>query len=132
MNAKKSVLSIGLQPTLIDYADPAYAAFPGMTAEKVQGGLDKDIATLTALGYDAKLCLTDFGATAEAMIRTSLQEKRYDCVVIGAGVGTIGQNFLLFEKMLNVVHEGAPQARLCFNTGPFDTAEAVKRWCPIE
>lgn len=132
MNAKKSVLSIGLQPTLIDYADPAYAAFPGMTAEKVQGGLDKDIATLTALGYDAKLCLTDFGATAEAMIRASLQEKRYDCVVIGAGVRTIGKNFLLFEKMLNVVHEGAPQARLCFNTGPFDTAEAVKRWCPID
>ena len=132
MNAKKSVLSIGLQPTLIDYADPAYAAFPGMTAEKVQGGLDKDIATLTALGYDAKLCLTDFGATAEAMIRASRQEKRYDCVVIGAGVRTIGKNFLLFEKMLNVVHEGAPQARLCFNTGPFDTAEAVKRWCPID
>lgn len=132
MNAKKSVLSIGLQPTLIAYADPAYAAFPGMTAEKVQGGLDKDIATLTALGYDAKLCLTDFGATAEAMIRASLQEKRYDCVVIGAGVRTIGKNFLLFEKMLNVVHEGAPQARLCFNTGPFDTAEAVKRWCPID
>ncbi len=132
MNAKKSVLSIGLQPTLIDYADPAYAAFPGMTAEKVQGGLDKDIATLTALGYDAKLCLTDFGATAEAMIRASLQEKRYDCVVIGAGVRTIGKNFLPFEKMLNVVHEGAPQARLCFNTGPFDTAEAVKRWCPID
>ena len=130
MNAKKSVLSIGLQPTLIDYADPAYAAFPGMTAEKVQGGLDKDIATLTALGYDAKLCLTDFGATAEAMIRASLQEKRYDCVVIGAGVRTIGKNFLLFEKMLNVVHEGAPQARLCFNT--FTCAFGWRWWLRLQ
>jgi len=131
MTSKKFVLSVGLQPQLIDFADPAYAAFPGMTAEKVQGGLDKDIAALNALGYDAKLCLTDFGETAEDVIRATLQQRRYDCVVIGAGVRTIGKNFLLFEKMLNVVHEHAPQARICFNTGPFDTAEAVQRWCSI-
>ena len=132
MNSTKSVLSVGLQPDLINFADPAYSAFPGMTAEKVQAGLGKDIATLTALGYDAKLCLTDFGATAEAVIRTCLQEKLYDCVVVGAGVRTVDKNFLLFEKMLNVIHEYAPQARICFNTGPFDTGEAVKRWCPID
>lgn len=131
MSSKKSVLSVGLQPQLINFTDPAYAAFPGMTAEKVQGGLDKDIAALNALGYDAKLCLTDFGETAESQIHTALAEKRYDCVVIGAGVRTIVPNFLLFEKILNVVHEHAPQARICFNTGPFDTAEAVQRWCPV-
>jgi hypothetical protein len=102
-----------------------------MTAEKVQGGLDKDIAALNALGYDAKLCLTDFGETAEAVIRATLQQQRYDCVVIGAGVRTIDKNFLLFEKVLNVVHEHAPQARICFNTGPFDTAAAVQRWCAV-
>jgi len=131
MTARKSVLSVGLQPQLINFADPAYAAFPGMTAEKVQGGLDKDIAALHTLGYDAQLCLTDFGETAEDVIRATLQKSRYDCVVIGAGVRTIGKNFLLFEKVLNVVHEHAPQARICFNTGPFDTAEAVQRWCPV-
>jgi len=131
MTSRKSVLSVGLQPQLINFADPAYAAYPGMTAEKVQGGLDKDIAALNALGYDAKLCLTDFGETAEGVIRATLQANRYDCVVIGAGVRTIDKNFLLFEKVLNVVHEHAPQARICFNTGPFDTAQAVQRWCPL-
>jgi len=131
MTSKKFVLSVGLQPQLIDFTDPAYAAFPGMTAERVQGGLDKDIAALNALGYDAKLCLTDFGETAEDVIRATLQKSRYDCVVIGAGVRTIGKNFLLFEKVLNVVHEHAPQARICFNTGPFDTAQAVQRWSPV-
>ena len=131
MTSKKSVLSVGLQPQLINFADPAYAAFPGMTAEKVQSGLDKDIAALNALGYDAKLCLTDFGETAEDVIRAALHQSRYDCVVIGAGVRTIGKNFPLFEKVLNVVHEHAPQARICFNTGPFDTAQAVQRWCPV-
>ena len=131
MTSKKTVLSVGLQPQLINFADPAYAAYPGMTAEKVQGGLDKDIAALNAMGYDAKLCLTDFGETAEAMIRAALQQKHYDCVVIGAGLRTIDKNFLLFEKLLNLVHQQAPQARICFNTGPFDTAEAVQRWCQI-
>ena len=131
MTSKKSVLSVGLQPQLINFADPAYDAFPGMTAEKVQAGLEKDIAALNALGYDAKLCLTDFGQTAEDVIRATLQKSRYDCVEIGAGVRTIGKNFLLFEKVLNVVHEHAPQARICFNTGPFDTAQAVQRWCPV-
>ena len=36
------VVLIGLEPTLIDFSDPAYAAFPGMTAAKVQAGLDAD------------------------------------------------------------------------------------------
>jgi hypothetical protein len=34
----------------------------------------------------------------------------------------------LFEKLINVVHECAPHAMLCFNTKPTDTAEAVLRW----
>ena len=66
MNAS---LSVDLQRALINFADPAYAAFPGLAAEKVQGGLDKDIAARNALGCDAKLCLTDFGETAAAVQR---------------------------------------------------------------
>jgi len=34
---------------------------------------------------------------------------------------------MLFEKLINV-HENAPQAKLCFNQLPHDTADAVKRW----
>ena len=50
------------------------------------------------------------------------------CILIGAGVRTNPSNFLLFEKLINVVHEHAPQAKLCFNQLPSDIAEAVKRW----
>ena len=50
-----SVLMVGLQPDLIDFSDPAYAAFPGMTAEKVMAGLNADQARLTSLGYDTSL-----------------------------------------------------------------------------
>jgi hypothetical protein len=48
--------------------------------------------------------------------------------MIGAGVRTNPSNLILFEKLINVVHEHAPQAKLCFNQLPSDIAEAVKRW----
>jgi hypothetical protein len=128
MTAKKSVLVIGLQPTLIDFSAPDYAAFPGLDAAKVLAALKADEDRLTSLGYDVQVCLTDFGETAEAVVLDHLKRKRFDCVLIGAGVRTIPRNFILFEKLINVVHEHAPQVRLCFNTKPSDTAEAVQRW----
>jgi len=128
MTSTKTVLSIGLEPELIDFDDVAYAAYPGMTAAKVHAGLDRDVAMLNEAGYAVELCLTDFGETAVDAVRARLQSKNFDCVVIGAGLRTIEPNFLLFEKVLNAVHEFAPQARICFNTGPHDTAAAVQRW----
>jgi len=128
MTVKKSVLVIGLQPTLIDFSAPDYAAFPGLDAAKVLAALKADEERLNSLGYDVQMCLTDFGETAEAVAIDHLKRKRFDCVLIGAGVRTIPKNFLLFEKLINVVHAHAPQAKLCFNTKPSDTAEAVQRW----
>jgi hypothetical protein len=125
-----SVLMVGLQPDLIDFSDPAYAAFPGMTAEKVMAGLNADVARLTSLGYDTSLCLVDFGATAESVLRERLGEKPVDCVMLGAGLRLIAKNTALFEKLLAVVHRTAPNAAICFNTGPTDSAEAVGRWFP--
>ena len=34
----------------------------------------------------------------------------------------------LFEKIVNLVLIHAPHARICFNTTPADTVEAVQRW----
>lgn len=121
--AKTQVLVIGLEPDFVDFS-----AMPGMSAEKVRAGLEADRARLAALGYDAELCLTDLGDTAADVVAQKLAEKSFNCVVIGAGIRTIPTYFLLFEQLLNVVHEGAPNARICFNTKPSDTAEAVQRW----
>lgn len=128
MTDKKSVLVIGLQPTLIDFSDPDYAPYPGMNAAKVLAVLEASEDRLKNLGYDVQMCLIDFGETAEAVVLDQLKQKRFDCILIGAGVRTIAGNFILFEKLINVVHEHAPQAKLCFNTNPNDTAEAVQRW----
>ena len=125
---KKSVLVIGLEPTLIDFSDPAYGAFPGMDPSKVMAGLKADNERLSKLGYDVDLCLTDFGETAEAVVLKHLQQKKFDCVLIGAGVRLIAKNTPLFEKLINVVHAHASQAKLCFNTKPDYTADAIQRW----
>jgi hypothetical protein len=37
------------------------------------------------------------------------------------------ERLLLFEKIINLIHRLAPQASICFNTTPADTAEAVQR-----
>jgi hypothetical protein len=126
MATAKSVLVIGLDPKLIDFSQPGYA--PGMDATKVLAGLKSSEEELTGLGYSVQTCLTDFGKTAGEVVETQLKQKRFDCVLIGAGVRSNPSNFLLFEKLINVVHEHAPQARLCFNTLPSDTAAAVRRW----
>ena len=126
MTDKKSVLVIGLDPTLIDFSQPGYP--PGMDATKVLAGLKASEDELTSLGYSIDVCMTDFGDTAQAVVQRRLEQKRFDCIMIGAGVRTNPSNFLLFEKLINVVHEHAPTAKLCFNTLPSDTAAAVKRW----
>ena len=126
MADKKSVLVIGLDPALIDFSQPGYA--PGMNATKVLVGLKASEDELIGLGCSVQTCLTDFGETAEAVVQSQLKQRRFDCILIGAGVRANPSNFMLFEKLINVVHEHAPQAKICFNTLPSDTAAAVKRW----
>jgi hypothetical protein len=58
----------------------------------------------------------------------ALMSRRPDCVVIGAGLREPAPRLLLFEKIINLVHSLAPQARICFNTKPADTVDAVRRW----
>ena len=123
MKAGKSVLVIGFEPTLLDYT-----TIPDLDAAKVMAGLKADETRLRNLGYEVELCLHDLGETAETVVRDRLRQKQFDCIVIGAGVRTVPKYFILFEKLINVVHEYAPRAKLCFNTKPSDTAEAVQRW----
>jgi hypothetical protein len=123
MKAGKSVLVIGFEPTLLDYT-----TIPDLDAAKVMAGLKADETRLRNLGYEVELCLHDLGETAEAVVRNRLNQKQFDCIVIGAGVRTIPKYFILFERLINVVHTHAPQAKLCFNTKPSDTADAVQRW----
>jgi hypothetical protein len=118
----RSVLALGLDPTFADYSQ-----LPGLTPELINSYIDAQVERLQALKYDAVSCLVDTGATAEAVTSWHLASRRYDCVMIGAGLRA-PPHLLLYEKLINLVHAHAPGAKICFNSTPADTAEAVQRW----
>jgi hypothetical protein len=125
---RKSVVIIGLDPSLIDFSSPDFAAFPGLTAEKVLAGITSAEEDLKALGYDEQHCLINFGQTAEAVFSAEHQKHQFGCIMIGAGVRAVPSNFILFEKLINVVHEHAPNSKICFYTNPSDTLDALQHW----
>jgi hypothetical protein len=125
--ATKNILLVGIDPKLIDFSSPEFAAFPGLTAEKVNAGIQHALSELKEQGYEADLCHTDFGQTAISVVKEHLKAKTYDGVLVGAGVRVPEKNFLLFEEIVNVIHEHAPSAKLMFNTNPKDTLQSVKR-----
>jgi hypothetical protein len=124
MKQEKKVLMLGLDPKVVDYSHLAVK----LDEATLRAGLAADERRLRELGYDAKWLLLDRGETAEAVVAAALKEKTFDCVLVGAGIRTIPPMFLLFEKLINVVHEGAPHAKICFNTVPEDSAVSVQRW----
>jgi hypothetical protein len=120
--ARKVVL-FGLHPDVVDFDK-----WPGLSAEKLMSALESEKQSLIDEGFEAEVCLVDTGETADAVARAKLSEGGFDCVVIGAGVRKDDDHFILFEKLINLAHEMAPGAKIAFNTGPDDTAAAVKRW----
>jgi hypothetical protein len=127
MPTNKSVLIMGFDPKFLDFSSPELAPL-NLTAEKILAGTEAEFERLRALGYEPDGCFVDLGETAESAVASKLRAKEYGCVVIGAGVRANPKYLLLFEKLLNVVHELAPKSRIGFNTTPTDTAEAVRRW----
>ena len=91
--------------------------------------MEADSAKLELLGYSVKSLYVDDGKTAEVALANALATGEYDCIMIGAGLRIVPPHFLLFEKLINVIHRHAPAStKLCFNTNPADTADAVQRW----
>jgi hypothetical protein len=119
----RRVLAIGL--------DPAYADFSGMrglTPEAVRAYIDAQIEAMQAQGYAVESCLVETGERCLKAVEAVLRRSAFDCVVIGNGLRSPPAQLLLFEQILNLVHELAPGSRIAFNTNPSDTAEAAKRW----
>lgn len=118
----KSVLALGLDPSFADFTE-----FPELTPDLIRAFIDSRLDRLRGLGYEVESCLVDLGETAEAVATRHLKLRSFDCVMIGAGLRSSAL-LLLFEKLINLVHEHAPNAKICFNSSTADTAEAVQRW----
>ena len=127
MANNKNVLIVGIDPFLIDFSSPEFAAFPGLTAQKIEVGVKGSIQQLNEAGYAAELCWIDFGATAASILEKKIKQHDAGIILIGAGIRVPEKNFLLFEKLLNVINEHSTNAKICFNTNPGDTVVAIER-----
>jgi hypothetical protein len=122
------VLLVGYDPETVDYSNPALP--PGMSAEKIRGGLALALKQMTDRGWEGDLCLIRPDESAAQTVERHLASANYDCVVIGAGVRLPPQGLALFEVVVNAVHRAAPTAVIAFNTRPDDSADAAARWLP--
>ncbi len=125
-----TAIQIGLDPDVIDYSSADFAQFAGLSKEKLRTANEGNIAGLRAAGYDVDNCLIDVGAAGAAMARQWLAAKRYDAVLIGAGVRLVAGNTLLFEGIVNAAHVAQPDCRFVFNRAARSTPDDIRRWYP--
>jgi hypothetical protein len=124
--AKKKVLPIGIDPKLID---PNLSTATGWDANRVRAAAQDANKRLVELGYELQSCLLDPRGTDESVVSDTLSREKFDCIMVGAGVRVLSQNTILFEKIMNTIHQKAPpSSKICFNTNPADTVEAILRW----
>lgn len=112
------VLVIGLNPARIDGWDPA----------PVQAAIERGQTRFSDLGIEADWCLVALDDQPERAIAEALARHAYACVVIGGGIRSHEPLLYLFEQVVNLVRQHAPDAAIAFNRTPEDCADAALRW----
>jgi hypothetical protein len=125
-----TAIQIGLDPEVIDYSSADFAQFPGLSKEKLRAANAENVAGLRAAGYDVDNCLIDVGQAGADKAGKWLAAKRYDAVLIGAGVRLVAANTLLFEAIVNAAHVAQPGCRFVFNRAAVATPDDIRRWYP--
>jgi hypothetical protein len=124
---KKKVLLIGIDPKLIDSS----LATTGWDTNRVRAAAQDINKRLMELGYEVQSCLVDPKETNEGIVSDMLSKEKFDCIMIGFGIRGLPQHTVLFEKIINTIHQNVPPSsstKICFNTNPSDTVEAVLCW----
>jgi hypothetical protein len=122
----QAVLIIGEDPELVDFSAPGVP--PNMSAKTVMEGVGAATDRLTGLGHEVGVLLTKDAETVDALVSDALKECPYDVIVIGAGLRTLPPLLEQFERLINVLREKAPRAKVAFNSRPEDSDKAALRW----
>jgi hypothetical protein len=122
----QAILIIGEDPELVDFSAPGMP--PNMIAQTVMEGVGAATDRLKRLGHEVRVLLTKDAETVDALVSEALKERPYDVIVIGAGLRTLPPMLEQFERLINVLREKAPRAKLAFNSRPEDSDKAALRW----
>jgi hypothetical protein len=112
------VLVIGLDPAKIQGWDP----------KPVQAAIARGRGRFDDHGIKADWCLVALDENPEGAIVEALASGDYGCVVIGGGIRSHEPLLELFEKVVNLVRQHAPDAAIAFNSSPEDCVDAAMRW----
>jgi uncharacterized protein YciI len=120
-----TVLAIGLHPDAIDFDRN-----PQIGKDTLLARMDAGEAALREAGFDIVSCrlTSDDPDDAEQKIREAVTAQPVQVAMIGAGLRTVEEYTLLFERIVNLLNELAPGIRFCFNTAPENTIDALRRW----
>lgn len=119
-----TVLSIGLHPSDVDYS-----RYPGLDEATLTARIAAGEAALRDAGFDVITCQVPADPdAAEAALRDCAARHPFRVAMIGAGVRTAPEHTLLFERLVNTLITLNPGVRLCFNTSPETTIDALRRW----
>ena len=123
--ADTRVLSIGIHPRSLDYSTLPDGVDEAALSDRIERGN----TALREAGFDVVLCQVDTSHdTAEKLVRDTLDGASFGLAMIGGGIRMIPEHTELFERIVNVVVEVSPGIRLCFNTAPDNTVDALRRW----
>lgn len=118
------VLVIGLDPHRV----------PGpWDPEPVADAIQTGMTRFAEHGVGAESCLfgLDGSDDVEAVITAALSAQPWECVVIGGGVRKPEDQLELFERVVNLVRQHAPNAAIAFNSSPTDVFDAAARWVDV-
>lgn len=120
---KMRVLMIGLKSAAVDFEK-----WPQLSVEKLEAAFVQVRQEVDAAGYESRWSLIGTDPSATLDVAKDIDAFDPDIVLIGAGVRTDAGHLELFEQVLNTAHAHAPRAKFAFNSLPYDTLEALKRW----
>ncbi|WP_197383236.1 hypothetical protein [Mycolicibacterium mengxianglii] len=123
-------LNVGLDPAIVGAPETPSSSFPDVDAETVERGIEQTRRDANELGLDLDVFLIDRTEGVESRFRDKLESGDYAIIVIGGGVRLEPSLTHLFEALVNCVLAYAPNATVCFNTGPDTTIDAIRRWWP--
>jgi hypothetical protein len=114
------VLVIGLDPYRVPGPwDPAPMA----------AAIEESVRRFAEGGIDARNCLIglDGSDDIEEVVAAALRERPWECVLVGGGIRKNEEQLELFELIINLARQHAPDAAVAFNRDLADIVDAVVR-----
>jgi len=120
----RTFLIVGIDPDSIDFSGPNTP--PGMTAGKLSAEVEESRRQFADQGDRADLCAIKLDESAGARVSEQLARSKYDCILIGGGLRP-DESIGVLERIINAVHQYAPDAAIAFLKLPRDAVAAAAR-----